>query len=64
LSTTLTGEFFITKDTCQGNSLEAGGSCTVSLKFRPTSAVAKTGSLVVSGNPGGTSTVPLTGTGT
>ena len=51
-------------DTCQGTSVSAGGHCTVTLKFGPSSAAAKTGTLTVSGTPGGTATIGLTGTGT
>jgi hypothetical protein len=35
----------------------------VSLQFAPTSAGAKTGTLTVSGTPGGSASIALTGTG-
>lgn len=66
---TLTGETvsapFLKSATTCGSSLAVGASCTVSVEFKPTSAVSSTGTLVVSSN--GTSSpasVSLTGTGT
>jgi trimeric autotransporter adhesin len=65
---TLTGanasEFGITGDTCTGQTLADSGTCTVSVRFAPSSAGAKTASLDVTGTPGGTSSSALTGTGT
>jgi hypothetical protein len=63
LSTTVTGNFFVTSDTCQGISLDSGESCEVRLRFAPASVGAKTGTVKVSGNPGGAATLALTGTG-
>jgi hypothetical protein len=48
---------------CQGVALAAGATCTISFLFRPEAGGARTGSLVVSGSPGGSVQVPLTGTG-
>jgi hypothetical protein len=60
-SISASGDFAQT-NTC-GSSIAAGGSCTVSVKFTPTAAGARTGSLTV--NAGGvTNTVSLSGTGT
>ncbi len=56
-----TGDFAQT-NTC-GSSVAAGGSCAVSVTFRPTATGARTGSLTV--NAGGvTNTTALSGTGT
>jgi parallel beta-helix repeat protein len=56
-----TGDFSQT-NTC-GSSIAANGSCAVSVKFAPTAAGTRTGTLTV--NAGGvTNTVSLTGTGT
>jgi hypothetical protein len=60
-SISASGDFAQT-NTC-GTSIAANGSCTVSVKFSPTAAGTRTGSLTV--NAGGvTNTVSLTGTGT
>ncbi|MEV4510431.1 choice-of-anchor D domain-containing protein [Dactylosporangium sp. NPDC049525] len=56
----VTGDFTQTS-TC-GSSIAAGGSCTVSVTFRPTAAGTRTGNLSVTA-AGVTSTVPLSGTG-
>jgi alpha-1,3-glucanase-like protein/F5/8 type C domain-containing protein/pectate lyase-like protein/ASPM-SPD-2-Hydin domain-containing protein len=59
----VTGAFSQT-NTC-GTSIGAGGSCTVSVKFAPTSAGGATGTLsVASSAPGSPLTVALSGTGT
>ena len=63
LNTVVTGEFFVAQDTCNGTSVAAGGSCHVFLQFAPTTAAAKTGTLTVSGTPGGTASIKLSGTG-
>ncbi|WP_042426418.1 choice-of-anchor D domain-containing protein [Streptacidiphilus anmyonensis] len=56
-----TGDFAQT-NTC-GNSIAAGGSCTVGVTFSPTAAGSRSGNLTV--NAGGvTNTVSLSGTGT
>jgi F5/8 type C domain/Pectate lyase superfamily protein/Abnormal spindle-like microcephaly-assoc'd, ASPM-SPD-2-Hydin len=58
----VTGNFTQT-NTC-GSSIAAGGSCTVSVKFAPTSGGALTGTLsVASSAPGSPLTVALSGTG-
>ena len=57
-------EFGITADTCMGQTLGSGLTCTVSVRFAPTSAGAKTATLNVTGTPGGTSSSALSGTGT
>jgi hypothetical protein len=60
-SIAVTGDFSQT-NTC-GSSIAASGSCTVSVKFAPTAAGTRTGTLTI--NAGGvTNTVSLTGTGT
>jgi hypothetical protein len=61
-SISVTGQFSQT-NTC-GSSIAAGGSCTVSVKFAPTSGGALTGTLsVATSAPGSPDTVALSGTG-
>src|ERR1700733_9850217 len=61
-SVSVTGPFSQT-NTC-GTSIAAGGSCTVSVKFSPTSGGALTGALTIATSaPGGPITVALAGTG-
>ncbi|WP_027345466.1 choice-of-anchor D domain-containing protein [Hamadaea tsunoensis] len=55
-----TGDFSQT-NTC-GSSLAAGASCTVTVKFTPTAAGARSGNLTITA-AGITNTVPLSGTG-
>jgi hypothetical protein len=60
-SIAVTGDFAQT-NTC-GTSIAAGGSCTVSVTFKPTTAGSRTGGVTI--NAGGvTNTVALSGTGT
>lgn len=62
-SVSVTGPFTQTNN-C-GSSLAAGGSCTVSVQFKPTAGGAATGTLsVASSAPGSPLTVALSGTGT
>ncbi len=58
------GNFAIKSDGCAGVTLASGGTCTIVGRFAPTSAGAKTGSIVVTW-PGSASsvTMDLTGTG-
>jgi hypothetical protein len=61
-SVSVSGEFAQTNN-C--TTLAAGASCTATVTFRPTTAVAKTGTLTVASNASNPSlTVALTGTGT
>jgi hypothetical protein len=61
-SVSVTGPFSQT-NTC-GTSIAAGGTCTVSVKFAPTSGGALTGALTIATSaPGGPITVALAGTG-
>jgi hypothetical protein len=50
------------QDTCNGTVLDPGASCTVSVRFQPAAAGAKTTTLRVGGTPGGTAEVALSGT--
>jgi hypothetical protein len=68
LTTKLTGsDFRIIWDDCVGVQLgvDNGGSrfCDIGVRFEPSSAAAKTGSLTVSGTPGNSATMALAGTG-
>ncbi len=49
-------------DTCAGASLAAGGSCTVVVRFLPTSTGLKTGTLAVTGGGGESASAALIGT--
>jgi len=49
---------------CQGITLASGASCTVTVEFAPATEGAKTASLTVNGNPGGSAVVSLEGTAT
>jgi hypothetical protein len=56
--------FSITGDRCSGRSLGPGKSCTVSVRFAPTSLGTVTATLTAAGKkPAATATVALTGTG-
>ncbi len=55
-------EFRIVTNTCTAT-LPAAGTCMVSVRFEPTSAGSKTGTLEVSGTPGGTAPASLNGIG-
>jgi hypothetical protein len=61
VTTVSTSGDFSQTNTC-GSSIAAGSSCTVSVKFTPTTAGSRTGDLTVTA-AGITSTVPLSGTG-
>jgi hypothetical protein len=57
------GDYLISGNTC-GASLAGGGSCTVSLQFKPTAAGTRKGTLRVADNGGGSpQTAALTGVG-
>jgi len=65
-----TGAYTVASDTCSGNSIGAGGTCTISVTFTPTSKIAFSATLSVvddagTGTPPATTTqvVSLTGTG-
>src|SRR3984957_10263243 len=66
LTGTLTGAaaFTVTADTCAGISLAAGGTCTVTVRFAPSSVATDTTTLTAASvNPAVTATDVLTGTG-
>jgi len=69
LGGTNAGEFRIVNDTCTGTNVAqspaAGSTCTVTVRFSPSSSstTAKTASLTVGGTPGDSVTVNLTGVG-
>lgn len=58
-----TGAFSITTDTCAGDTVPAGDTCTVTVQFAPTATGAQASSIVLNATPGGPRTVNLTGTG-
>jgi hypothetical protein len=58
-----TNEFVITANTCGGMTLAPGGSCNVSVQFRPGSSGLKTALLTVSGAAGELARASLTGSG-
>jgi hypothetical protein len=59
------GQFTITADGCSGQTVAAGGNCTVSASFAPTSTGAKSASMrVVDDAPGSPHTIGLSGTAT
>jgi hypothetical protein len=63
-SLVVTGDFTET-DTCDGQTLAVGSSCTVQIVFAPTATGARSGQLTLYANiPGGQATVTLNGTGT
>jgi hypothetical protein len=66
LTGTDSGQYKIVYDTCTGISLQSTDSpCKVTVRFAPTTAstTARAANLVVSGSPGDSVTVRLTGTG-
>lgn len=54
--------FSKTADTCNGATLIPAGTCTVTIRFAPTSTIAYTGNFSILSN-GGNATISLTGTG-
>jgi hypothetical protein len=64
LTGTGAAQFRIVADTCTGNSVDSGLTCKVTVRFAPSSAGAKAATLTVSGTPGDSASVTLTGTGT
>ncbi len=65
IAVTLTGgdAFSIDADGCTGMALASAGACTVSVHFAPQAAGPQSATLRVSANPGGDTTVTLSGTG-
>lgn len=67
LATTLggadAGEFNVTTDACNGATLAAGANCTIIAQFEPTTTGDKTATIDVTGAPGGTVTINLSGEG-
>jgi len=49
-------------DTCTGQSIPVGGTCSISVVFAPTTAGAKSATVTMSATPGGTATATVTGT--
>ncbi|MGM0557872.1 MAG: choice-of-anchor D domain-containing protein [Myxococcota bacterium] len=56
-------QFNVVSDTCSGG-LNGGDTCTIDVRFEPTSTGAKSAVLEVEASPGGTDTSQLQGTGT
>lgn len=65
LLTSITGldatQFVIGADDCAGETLAAGASCTVEVRYAPSAAGTHSGSLSVTSSPGGTVTAALQG---
>jgi hypothetical protein len=57
------GAFDVTDDNCTGVQLDPAATCTVDAVFAPLSDVPFSTNLVVSGDPGGSATAALSGTG-
>ncbi len=65
ISSVITTGDFNEIDTCVGNSVPQGATCSVQVRFAPTSTGARTGVLTIYGNvAGGQATATLSGTGT
>lgn len=62
LTTNLGAQFSIASNTCAAG-IPANNACTIGVRFTPTSAGAKQATLQLSGTPGGTDSILLTGTG-
>lgn len=56
-------QFFVTANNCQGQSLAANGSCTVTARFQPSAAGTHAATLNVTGTPGGLASAALSGNG-
>ena len=57
------GDFPVVTNACAGAALPPGGACTVQLRFAPTATGGRTATLSVTGAPGGSALVSLSGTG-
>jgi hypothetical protein len=64
LSGTNANQFAISANTCTGVTLQAGGTCSVSVTFHPTSTGNKSATLTVRDTAGGAANQPLALTGT
>ncbi len=58
-----TGDFTKVGDSCSGNTLSSGGSCTLTFTFTPSAAGTRSSSVVVSATPGGSTSAGISGTG-
>ncbi|HZM28103.1 MAG TPA: choice-of-anchor D domain-containing protein, partial [Gemmatimonadales bacterium] len=56
-------QFALTSDGCSTQTLSAGGSCNVVVRFNPTTAGTKSSSIMVTASPGGSTSAVLMGTG-
>jgi hypothetical protein len=56
-------DYALTNDACSRQSLAAGASCTISVRFQPASAIVLTATLAVSAKPGGVQVSALFGRG-
>lgn len=56
-------DFAIGASSCTGILLAAGGTCTVSVTFTPSSVIARSATLSIAGTPGGTAVATLAGNG-
>ena len=63
LQGTNVGDFTVVSTNCSGATLQPASSCTLTVRFQPSSTGAKTASVVVSAATGGSRTIDLSGTG-
>ncbi|HEX6643243.1 MAG TPA: choice-of-anchor D domain-containing protein, partial [Gemmatimonadales bacterium] len=63
LGGTHAGDFRIERDFCSGVQLAAGIQCVIDVRFRPSLDGTQTASLLISGDPGGSVSAPLSGVG-
>ena len=57
------GSFDKASDSCNGQTLAANATCTITVSFAPTSPGAKSASFTITGEPGGTVTAAVSGNG-
>lgn len=58
-----TANFSITADTCTGNTVAAGATCSITARFSPAASGSQVGSISATASPGGTAVASLSGTG-
>jgi len=56
-------DFSVSQDTCDGETLDGGAACAVSVRFAPSAVGAREATLLVEGTPGGSQSITLSGSG-